>query len=167
MSKRYGRTQKRKNREQIKKLQNDLEWFKKSRSEWIKLCNKKQAQLEQITDIIEKVSKMSICLPPKVIAGNPEIDSIRIPLWAQSFELPTTSEPVGNTSFQTLDVHALRVFVEENRQALQLMVHLRYGYEKESVYCLSKESLSFLSPALIAEEISKDIAIELIKHIQS
>jgi len=170
MSKRYGRNQKRRHREEISrlKIENKTERARLEDSERTRAYLKAQAR--SIVEIIEKICTGSACLPPREFIhrqGGKQMTR-RMPIDRERECFPVRGGMVPNVfSSGFVDVHALDIYLQEHREEMKAAIHLQYGDgEGHSAYMLSVSALMARPAYEIEKEIAPMIAAELLSLLR-
>jgi hypothetical protein len=168
MSRRYGRTQKRKHREQISKLENSLKTTTLFQVGMVEKLKQAYRTIEDMVETIESVSQNSICLPPKTMNGYESRNHIIIPIRKkEDFKAIFHGNTINdNINFKTVNVFALRLFLQEQKDQFEIAVHLEYAAGENSAYMISENALQSMPENYLVERFSKDIATQLIQHIK-
>lgn len=170
MGKRYGRNQKRRHREEIKKLSSELVSCRKTGaiatnllSESRAKINRQQKQLEDIISSIKRVARFSSCVPPETRQVNGRYDQYRVES-RQPFSMDDLD--IGSISFEVIDLYRLECFVRDHWKKFSKSAHLRLSNGKESVYMISEEALRNISTRELIERLLPDLAEQLISHLK-
>ena len=143
MSKRYGRNQKRAARAEIARLSELNERFTRDivflQGELVTQTN----MLRDIVDMIEGVCYYSSLIPPKLI---PAHDYTRLNV-AHPHPKPSDAR------FETLNLHALKVWLEENSDTLRRYVHVTC-MDKHVTYAASVETFKVLPERILVGELA-------------
>jgi hypothetical protein len=84
-------------------------------------------------------------------------------MWEVSYLDPYASP---NQAWSCLDLYALRVYLDTNRETFDKIVHLRYGTGKKTSYMISREALEVMSPSQLAHMVP-DILKEMLDHLSN
>ena len=164
--KRFGRNQKRKLRQELanckeahsmdqallKHMSSKLE-YSRSQLEY------SRNQLSQVASIVESVCYNSVALPPKVVTGDYPGDPVRI---AQSKPL-SYSQMMDNSLMlpnHTIDLYKLDALVHQNRERMEVAVHLMYS-GKKAVYRISEAGFMHIPTEEITNFLIPKIASKL------
>lgn len=167
MSRRYGRNQKRKAREEIARLKlahgmNDglLKHIGAKLEE-------ARATISEMVSIVESVCANSIALPPKSVSVNARRDQYRLGQMETNFSGGHGQDcSPSPCSFTTSDLYALRLFLESNREAFRAAVHLEYSAGPHSAYMISESALWSIPQETLLKRIVPEIGRELIDHMR-
>jgi len=167
MSKRYGRNQKRKNRAEIARLQQSFalaNGLSRDLSGSLQAANNTIAEMVRI---IEAVSYNSVAIPAKEMEGNISRDYLILnqPNGLSSYaNLSNLREII---SYKSINLYALRAFVESRHEAIQAAVHLKYAHgNQHSTYMLSESALRSLPREALLQRLLPDIGRQLIDHLR-
>lgn len=167
MSRRYGRNQKRRHREEIARL-NQVNAMADGLLKRISAdLRDAKGTISEMLEIIESVSRHSVAIPPKKEVGTRAMDHCRVGVQDISFAHVIGGDYAPSAvSFRTIDLYALRVFLESRREQFQAAVHLEYSAGPHSVYMISEEALRLLPREMLAHRLAPDIGRCLIEHLQ-
>lgn len=166
MSKRYGRNQKKKHLMRISELEAA---YKMQGGLLAEVSRKKSAAEQTIADMIETIERAafnSIAIPVKTVFGGDERDSLRCEICEPPPPVSQQNAPIMAT-YNTVELYALRAFVEENRDGLSKSVHLKYSAGKHSAYMMSEKALADMPEGRLIEWILPEIAKELVRRIKN
>lgn len=156
MSKRYGRNQKRKAREEVSRLQHVylreqglLRWYGEE-------LQKARDDLDRLVTAIEKVSKHSALLPPKTVEGTGPVHQCRL----------LRRSPLGSPPRGPVDLYALEMSIQENELDMQTAVHLNYTRGPRAVYMISEQALLMLSEEDLVRHFAPEVVRALLRHIR-
>lgn len=167
MSRRYGRNQKRRHREEIARLSlahgmDDM---------LIKLMGKDlreaQDKLAEMLMIIESVCFNSVAIPAKTVKGDYPTDKYTLPL-REKIDFSSAIGAVSSSyaTFKTVNLYALRDFLEARKESFQLSVHLEYAAGKHSAYMISEEALYSMPRESLLHKLLPDMGRKLIEHLR-
>lgn len=168
MSRRYGRNQKRRHREEIARL-NQVNTMADGLLKRISAdLQDAKDTISEMLEIIESVSTHSVAIPPKKKTGTRAMDHY----WVEVRDINFNHVIGGNyapsaVSFRTIDLYALRVFLESRREQFQAAVHLEYSAGQHSAYMISEEALRSLPREMLLRRLAPDIGRCLIEHLRT
>lgn len=168
MSRRYGRNQKRRHREEVARLnQGYLMAAGLSTKLGIDLRAANDT-ISKMVDIIGAVCNHSVALAPKKVIGNAERKHYRVGAHeAVEFREITGGDRYSFApSFRSIDLYALEVFLESRRETFQAAVHLDYSAGRSSVYMISEEALRALPREALLHRLAPDIGRGLIDYLR-
>lgn len=166
MSRRYGRNQKRRNREEIKRLNQAYAMADGLSKRIAADLRDAEYTISEMVKTIGSVCTHSVALPPKKVAGTRERNYYRVS--ARNIDFPSVvcgDCPPANVSFRTIDLYALRVFLESRREQFQAAVHLEYSAGPHSAYMISEEGLRSLPREVLVRRLVPDIGRKLVDHL--
>jgi len=167
MSKRYGRNQKRRHREKIAKLQDDLKVCEQTLDASKRIINDTAWHLRELTQTIEKFCINSILLPPKKIKLSIIPERVQLELM-NPFDLnfdPDNFAP--NASIEIIDLLSLEVFMESKYDFLKHQVHVIVEAGKgRTSYAISQEGLVNYPIDYLVRNLAPDIALKLAKILK-
>lgn len=160
MSRRYGRNQKQRHREEIARwkqaYENESRLFRTAKSD-LAAADK---TIREMIAAIERVCRHSVVLPPKTIAGMESRDHLRLGVLSP-LEVTRCISP-NDTWFDivthTVDLHALHVCMRDCWETFGLAVHVEYGTVEKVAYMISPEALSRMPPKELEEHIARELA---------
>lgn len=170
MSKRFGRNQKRRMRDELAGLR---EAYQRESA----LVSWQGAKLRQTEDTvrgmieaIESVCRHSSILPPKIFHGGPVVPPrfrvrSRHPFPALDY-FAGNSEIRSPLSGASVDLYALRLFVEKHYQDFTLSVHLQYEGKDGAAYMISERALKSMPEEELIKRFAPRIAKELVWYLR-
>ena len=174
MSKRYGRTQKRNHLFRIAQLEKEIDLIKSQN----RIDNDRgtyfKNKLEHLINAIVRVAHNSALVFPEIQFSPPNFPGSAAYKTYKSLDLPRFSDIFREGSIpeyipvETVDVRRLELFIRDNAEFFQKIVHLRLsGDTKDEVrYMISNDALKHLPPEMIAEYIS-DMTLKMIQYLQN
>ena len=180
MSKRYGRNQKRRHREEITRLKQEIQikdmfavrksqihdQLKESYNNLSKAFQELKENLEDVVSKIEEVSYYSSVLPMKDFKGDTKgLKQMRVDIRDKPKFTVTRAVDI-NCVFKVVDVYALEVILKENRETFQHSVHLRYHTGKESAVMLSETMFRRISDRRFYRQVVELVSEQLAIHIR-
>ena len=165
MSRRYGRNQKRRAREEITALRQRCQVTEHSAKVERGESARATGMLRQVIDMIERVCPNSIILPPKQIKGIHEHEELTLQqrsVKMRPFLAPGTT--ADTVTYHTISTHALRLFLESNYETLQKVVHLTYNAGGHSAYMLSEQAFCEMTDLEIIQQIGPVLVAQLRKE---
>ena len=168
MSKRYGRTQKRKAKERIAQLTEAYETSNNLlRKATIAELSARRALHETITTI-ESVCKHSVAIPAKRVDGNPLNGHYRMAVMDRVPDYSTiySQDDIYMPAFKTVDLYHLKTFLREHTEELSLAVHAELSGSKQAAYMISEKAFYCISEEVLTDRIIPDIARALIQHLR-
>ena len=172
MSRRYGRNQKRRAREEITALRQRCQVTEHFADRWEQSAKVERGEsaratgmLRQVIDMIERVCPNSIILPPKQIKGIHEHEELTLQqrsVKMRPFLAPGTT--ADTVTYHTISTHALRLFLESNYETLQKVVHLTYNAGGHSAYMLSEQAFCEMTDLEIIQQIGPVLVDQLRKE---
>lgn len=167
MSRRYGRNQKRKAREEIARLKLAY-WMNEGLLKHIGTkLEEARGTISEMVSVIESVCENSIALPPKKVMGSVPMDNYRI--WQPEMNFSAVPGPdciPSSGSFRTIDLYALRLFLTDNRETLQAAVHLEYSAGPHSAYMISGKALRTIPRETLLRRLVPEIGRALVEHMR-
>lgn len=167
MSRRYGRNQKRRHREEIARLNQAYTLTDGLLKRISTDLRDAKGTIAEMLTIIDAVCSHSVALPPKKVTGSKPMNYYRVGVREIEF-----SDVIGSdccpsaVSFRTIDLYALRVFLESRHEQFQAAVHLDYSAGPHSAYMISEEALRSLPREMLLHRLAPDIGRCLIEHLR-
>lgn len=168
MSRRFGRNQRRRLREELAKATTDKERYQAA---WQResgllqhMREKNERALDTLQEIYEMVSRFSVMAPPEhVEVQNPKLGMAYLPDITPDF---LTSD---QDTFRVITLHAVQAAVREDR--LRHALHATLSYNGEGVaYAISEEAILNAPESVIRRRIEREIVprltAELINQIR-
>lgn len=168
MSRRYGRNQKRRHREEIARLNQAYAMADGLSKRLATDLRDAKGTIAEMLTIIEAVSRFSVALPPKAVKGSGRCDRYQVehlPEIDFSVVIGDDCAPSA-VSFRRIDLYALRVFLGSRRDAFQTAVHLEYSAGPHSAYMISEDALQSLPREMLMHRLVPDIGRALIEHMR-
>lgn len=164
MSRRYGRNQKRRHREEIARLNQAYAMADGLSKQLATDLRDAKGTIAEMMTIIDSVCSHSVALPPKQLRGQGPRDRYLPPI--------DFSEVIGGdyapsaVSFRRIDLYALRVFLESRRDQFSAAVHLEYSAGPHSAYMISEDGLRSMPREMLMHRLVPDIGRALIEHLR-
>jgi len=166
MSKRYGRNQKRAHREEIARLKTALLMEQGLREYFADKYYRANGQIKEMVSIITSVCEYSVVLPPKIIKGRGKMDYYRLAAPTRVPDIVDIWRPLSVDSLQTIDLFALKVYLEKHYERFSIALHLEYSAGGHSAYMISEAALQRMSDEDITRKITPEVAKALVKHFR-
>lgn len=168
MSRRYGRNQKRRHREEIARLNQAYTMADGLSKRLATDLRDAKGTIAEMLTIIDSVCRHSVALRPKQLRGQGPRDRCQVE------DLPPIdfSAVIGGdyapsaVSFRRIDLYALRVFLESRRDQFSAAVHLDYSAGPHSAYMISEEGLRSMPCEMLMHRLVPDIGRCLIDHLR-
>lgn len=167
MSRRYGRNQKRKAREEIARLKIAHEMNGGLLEHVGAKLEGARMTISEMVSIIESVCGNSIALPAKKVKGVGPMALYRIGQPEKNFHVVPGANCIPSSgSFRTIDLYALRLFLEANRETFQAAVHLEYSAGPHSAYMISEKALRTIPRETLLRRVVPEIGRALVEHMR-
>jgi len=141
MSRRYGRNQKRRHRAEIMRLTEANKMNLELGSHLTDKLKKSQETIFEMIKTVEAVCYNSVTIPPKTVTGVDRRDFYRVGCFdPPDLAVNDYSVPVEK-QMRTVNMWALREYLEHNAEQFQTAVHLDYTAGKHSCYIISESAL--------------------------
>lgn len=168
MSRRYGRNQKRRHREEIARLNQAYAMstgLSRRNAENLKEANETMAKMIRT---IEKVCCHSIAIPPKEVKGNELRDHFRIDVRRVCNLGPTSDLRRMSTAetFRVIDLYALQVYLMKHQDKFSTAVHLKYSGGGHTAYMISEYALRSMSHDDLMRHFVPEIADAMIRNLR-
>jgi hypothetical protein len=161
MSKRFGRNQKRKMREQLQGLQKKDASNAHNLAYYRKQVASLESELRRVIETVESICTYSAAIPAKVRTDRPYGDRWEVPLVERLSNFSVAdhaSDPWG--ILRTIDCYALKIYLEEHLGTFSTAVHLKFN-GKHSAYVLSEQALRSMPESRIVEELVRHLRKQL------
>lgn len=174
MSRRYGRNQKRRHREEIARLGAEVSRMSSAyqltdglSAELGRKLRQAQEQLREMVEIIERVCPHSVALPPKGVVGGAARNHYRL----QARPPGLTVAAGGNVMLPSwseamvVDLFRLRMVLEERREQFAAAVHLVYADPgaRPAGYMISRTALAALPEEVLLRQLLPDVGRQLLQ----
>ena len=142
MSKRFGRNQKRRMREEIAALTANNE-YKDSRLEHAYQEQRKlKASITEMVRAIKQISPNSVCLTPQPCRSSEQPPVFFLPVNDPTLHcLAPSNDEAPAITFSRAELHKISCHVTENWDAFKLFVHLYVGDVKQFAYYVSLDAV--------------------------
>ena len=164
MSKRFGRNQKRRMKEEIADLKttNVIKGHLISHLE--KQVREANDTVAEMVECIEGIAPHSVAIPPKRVAGAYAADSREIPFCTHRPYLH--EEPALRTiDYRSVSIHALRLFLEDHRDQFNTALHLEYHHAGKVGYMISTRALDAVPVEVLARRVAREMVGLLKTHL--
>lgn len=167
MSKRYGRNQKNRHREKIKRLEEKNKNLEHSKNEIKKVYTHNRDQLDDIISLIERFNPNSTLLPPKKERVDRMYDRYRVAAKQQIDVNPFKPDSIAEyVECTTIDLYLLETCIRKNIENFQTHCHLILSSGEHVAYAISREAMMNTPTKVIVERLLPDITCQLVKHMQ-
>ena len=165
MSRRYGRNQKRRAREEAEALRQRVEYMS-NRSNLYRARNDRselkihelECQVEEMIDAVADICQHSTVLPVKTIALNrPPVSPMRVGI----IQRMGYNDNRMFAQESIIDVNRFHGFVREHSREIGLSVHVKYEYKGEAAYMISEKAFATMNDRALAREVIPEIIREL------
>jgi len=164
MSKRYGRQQKRKARDEVDALTEALAMNQGLIRHMGDKLREADAVVQHMVNAVESVCRNSIALTPQTHVAREERDRfkmmIRDELNMTLYDAPAT--PTMAT-FRTVDCYKFETIVNKYREEMQLAIHINYRNERKVSYMISEQGLQDIPMDYLVRQVSNDL-VRLLKE---
>lgn len=169
VSRRYGRNQKRRHREEIAQLRAAHGMNEALLRDQGRRLREARETIREMVRIIEAVCPYSVALPPKDMAlhyGRHCRLEVRPPLSEMVFG-PGDAVGFAPVEGRMVDLHALEMYLEERRDQFQMAVHLRYeGDGGRWGYMLSESALRSMPEEVILRGLLPEVGRQMIRALK-
>lgn len=155
MSKRYGRNQKRRHREEIANLRREREYLQSTASSCAIELTEARGTINGMVEIIESVCENSVALRPKQVAVDGVGSGINWPV-------SLYGDVVPHSGLETVRLVALRLYIDEHRHVFRRAIHLDCAERNgRAVYVVSEDALRSMPEHIVKNRFSQEIAYRL------
>jgi len=159
MSKRFGRNQRRRLRQRIANLEEEVQKDEDSVKRLRQELRDKKAELDHVARMIEAVAPNSVCLSAKTVRMDecpPE--TYKMGVYPKT-PLDYTLNDLEPFTFREINLSRLKVVLEEYRSAFEVAVHVLIENNAEVGYYITREALECVG--LPRDYIAREVVMAL------
>jgi len=165
MSRRYGRNQKRRHREQIDALIKEVCNTSRMAASHYKEAAEAENKYKDLAARVNSMCNFSACVDPREVDFNHRHDDvIRVPTYVpMTWDVASEKTAIAKDIYSSyVNVHKLRVVMKDHQESFAKAIHMYMGRDGHSAYYLSMRALIH-APQEAIRRIAEDIAVELIR----